>query len=648
MSRVGAGREREGTIPRATAVPRLAKPARHAGYAPGAHRSIGGCRRSGEGPSLRRAGQASHRGVGGAGVPRLSRRLSPAATCGARGSPSVPLSRPVPTRDVSRVGLLDEPHRMALHREPDDSTFRKTHGRDGGGREPDQPRTPARTDGTPQRRVDAGALQSSNAGLEHVPRRERVWRLGGDDDVLGANRERDDGPDRPAECERDRDRKIGPELDARDAAGIVMRDDAPLREVLDAGLRRTDDALRREQVERRPHGLDATLAEEQRLAGERQRFADVVGHVEDRHPPFVADPHEVREDALAKTDVERGERLVEQEDARFTRERARQRDALPLAAGERDRIALEKVTELQHVDRRCHALATRARGEGDVAARRQMREEPGVLRDVADVAALRRNSPAAIGVEEDLAPDDDPPARLRSEPGDRFEKRRLPGAGWPHDGGEARPERRLHAENEGRERDLERELDHTTDLRARRRDTHSVVQSAAKASATVTPTSTIARSSWPVCVSWKIASASVCVFPGMLPATITVAPNSPSARENARTVPATPPRHASGSVTRKNATRCPHPRVRAIPTSRGSTSSKAVRAERTSNGNAMVMVARSTAFHVNTTSIPRTASQPPTALCRESARSRRMPTAVGGRTSGSESTVSATLFPGPR
>src|SRR6266567_2629508 len=31
MSRVGARREREGTIPRATAVPRLAKPARHAG-----------------------------------------------------------------------------------------------------------------------------------------------------------------------------------------------------------------------------------------------------------------------------------------------------------------------------------------------------------------------------------------------------------------------------------------------------------------------------------------------------------------------------------------------------------------------------------------------------------------------------------------
>src|SRR5438094_9389709 len=118
MSRVGARREREGTLPRATAVPRLAKPARHAGYAPGAHRSIGGCRRSGEAASLPRAGQASHRGVGGRAVPRLSRRLSPAATCGARGSPSVPLSRPVPTRDVSRVGLLVDQTTEAIPANP--------------------------------------------------------------------------------------------------------------------------------------------------------------------------------------------------------------------------------------------------------------------------------------------------------------------------------------------------------------------------------------------------------------------------------------------------------------------------------------------------------------------------------------------------
>src|SRR5205809_7216567 len=59
-----------------------------------------------------------HRGVGGAGVPRLSRRLSPAATCGARGSPSVPLSRPVPTRDVSRVGSLVDQTTEAIPANP--------------------------------------------------------------------------------------------------------------------------------------------------------------------------------------------------------------------------------------------------------------------------------------------------------------------------------------------------------------------------------------------------------------------------------------------------------------------------------------------------------------------------------------------------
>src|SRR5881398_2029766 len=41
MSRVGARREREGVVPRATGVPRLAKPARHARYA---REDASGCR----------------------------------------------------------------------------------------------------------------------------------------------------------------------------------------------------------------------------------------------------------------------------------------------------------------------------------------------------------------------------------------------------------------------------------------------------------------------------------------------------------------------------------------------------------------------------------------------------------------------------
>src|SRR5438552_3532195 len=92
MSRVGARREREGTIPRATAVPRLAKPARHAGYVPGAHRSIGGCRRSGEAASLRCAGQAS---------PQRRRRGGPYLVCRAG------FRRPRQAADAVDVALPD-------------------------------------------------------------------------------------------------------------------------------------------------------------------------------------------------------------------------------------------------------------------------------------------------------------------------------------------------------------------------------------------------------------------------------------------------------------------------------------------------------------------------------------------------------------
>ena len=58
-------------------------------------------------------------------------------------------------------------------------------------------------------------------------------------------------------------------------------------------------------------------------------------------------------------------------------------------------------------------------------------------------------------------------------------------------------------------------------------------------------------------------SDSVAVRPGMKPATMIVAPNSPSARAKASTAPAVSPRAASGSVIVQNARQGPAPRVRA-------------------------------------------------------------------------------------
>src|SRR5207253_275203 len=99
----------------------------------------------------------------------------------------------------------------------------------------------------------------------------------------------------------------------------------------------------------------------------------LVRDVDHRHAE-VADAAEVEEDALAQRLVDRGERLVEQEEARRGHQRAGERDALPLAAGERGRRAIEQRPELERVAQRSEALLVAA-AETDVVADAQMREE---------------------------------------------------------------------------------------------------------------------------------------------------------------------------------------------------------------------------------------------------------------------------------
>ena len=63
-----------------------------------------------------------------------------------------------------------------------------------------------------------------------------------------------------------------------------------------------------------------------------------------------------------------------------------------------------------------------------------------------------------------------------------------------------------------------------------------------------TKRSVLASLSFPACWAEKIAEAMVCVFPGMFPASVTVAPNSPNARVKPRIKAAASPRNANGKV----------------------------------------------------------------------------------------------------
>ena len=99
----------------------------------------------------------------------------------------------------------------------------------------------------------------------------------------------------------------------------------------------------------------------------------------------------------------------------------------------------------------------------------------------------------------------------------------------------------------------------------------------------------------------------------MLPATMIVAPNSPSARAKASTAPASTDGHASGRLIVRKMRAGDAPSVAATRSYRALTCSNPARAVRTRSGSPMIAIASTTAFHVKTTSIPSRSSTPPDA-----------------------------------
>ena len=109
---------------------------------------------------------------------------------------------------------------------------------------------------------------------------------------------------------------------------------------------------------RRSGLLDASLVEHDHAVGDLQRLLLIVGHEHGGDMDLVVQLAQPAPQLLADLGVERAERLVEQQDARLDGERARQRDALALAAGQLRRIAVAERAELDQIEQ----ASRRARG----------------------------------------------------------------------------------------------------------------------------------------------------------------------------------------------------------------------------------------------------------------------------------------------
>src|SRR6267143_2289361 len=139
----------------------------------------------------------------------------------------------------------------------------------------------------------------------------------------------------------------------------------------------------------------------------------------------------------------------------------------------------------------------------------------------------------------------------------------------------------------------------------------------------------------------------VCVRPGKLPANVIVAPNSPKARAQQRTAPATSDGRTSGRVTLQSTVHPLAPNVRAASSKRVSIERRPASTVITRKGIATKVSAIIAPAVVNGRWIPKVfASQPPSKPRRPKASSSATPPTTGGRTIGRTVTARSTARPG--
>ena len=177
----------------------------------------------------------------------------------------------------------------------------------------------------------------------------------------------------------------------RSATSPVSRFDVPD----EAG----DEARRGPLVDlgRRAELLDPAGVEDRQAVAHRERLLLVVGDVDERDADLLLDRLELDLHLLAELQVERAERLVEEQHARPVDERAGEGDALALAARQLAGLARLVALEADHPQglgdpRRPLGLGDLADHQpvADVVADGHVREQGVVLEDRVDVAVERR------------------------------------------------------------------------------------------------------------------------------------------------------------------------------------------------------------------------------------------------------------------
>src|SRR5450830_382969 len=384
--------------------------------------------------------------------------------------------------------------------------------------------------------------------------------------------------------------------------------------------------------------VDLAVAQGQHMFTQDARVFRIVGDQDDGHFQALLPLAQLQAHFDTQGRVEGGKRFIEQQGGRIGYQCPRQRHPLALAARQLVGILVRQLLQMKGVQplvdffqpgARTRIKPAPAQAKTHVLAHRQMREQGVILEQVSHIALLRRQVDAGGGIEQGAPVQADMALAGRKQAGNRFQGHALAGAGRAKDGDALAAGRALHVQVEaaftGAQSgvDIEVELHRLYLCTMRPGARRPAASSTTMQTADVISTSILAASSWPACTASYTATDRVCVLPGMLPATIRVAPNSPSARTKPSSTPARIPRQASGKVTRKKMPISEMPSTRAACSSSPSTASKAARAGLKTSGKATTVEAITAPCQVKIRLMPKcSCSQMPRVPRRPSSTSR--------------------------
>ena len=278
-------------------------------------------------------------------------------------------------------------------------------------------------------------------------------RLAGDADVAGQHA----GPHRRARrlLDRAEPQAAARHGDARQAVGKIVCGDGRLQHDARLVLPAQRQVGAREQVRHAALGQHTPGLQQHEVVGQPRHLVQRMGHIDDGQRHRAVQAFEVGQDLGLARRVQRGQRLVHQQQPRAGRQGAGDGHALALAAGERGGTAVHQRADAEQVHRLVQRDAALGGGDAalavvEVAAHVEVREQRRLLDHVADRALVGRHEDGAGRVVlPGLAVQRDPSGRpLQS--GQRAQQRRLAAA--------RRAEQRAHALRRQGQRHLQREV----------------------------------------------------------------------------------------------------------------------------------------------------------------------------------------------